>query len=502
VIRVTRSAVIDAPIDEVWQVLRDFNSHTEWHPVVGRSEIEGGESSDRVGCVRAFTLRDGNRIREQLLALSDDEHVSTYCILDATLPMRRYVATVRLSPVTDGDRTFWHWQSTFEVPRGREREFADLVGEGVYQAGFDGLRAYLSARGRLARTLADSPTPTPAPATTPATRPVAPAGPMRGQAIVATRHGGPEVLQLRDQPAPAPGPGQLRIRHTAIGVNYVDVYMRTGLLPLVTPPAVLGVEAAGTVIDVGPGVEHVAPGDRVAYACLPPGSYCTVRTMAASHVVRLPGGIDDEVAAAGLLKGLSAEYLLHRIRRVGPGDRILVHAAAGGLGLLLCQWASRLGATVIGTVSTEEKARLARDNGCEHPIVAPDYRFAEQVRAITGGRGVDAIYDGIGQAASDENLAAIATTGQWISYGQASGALPAIDPARLEAKSVNLSRPVLFHYTEDPRQLADMAQRVFDAIAHRGLAVRIGGRYPLADASRAHAALASRATTGSLVLLP
>jgi NADPH:quinone reductase len=497
-IRVTRSAVIDAPIDEVWPILRDFNSHTEWHPVVGRSEIEGGESSDRVGCIRAFTLKDGNRIREQLLALSDDEHVSTYCILDATLPMRRYVATVRLSPVTDGNRTFWHWQSTFEVPRGREREFADLVGEGVYQAGFDGLRAYLSARGRLARAAAETPA-----SAVPSTgaRPAPSPGPIRGQAVVAVRYGGPEVLQLRDQPAPSPGPGQVRVRHTAIGINYVDVYMRTGLLPLAPPPAVLGVEAAGTVIDTGPDVEHLAPGDRIAYACLPPGSYCTVRTMAASHVVRLPAGIDDEVAAAGLLKGLSAEYLLHRVRRVGPGDRILVHAAAGGLGLLLCQWASRLGATVIGTVSTEDKARLARENGCTHAIVTADYRFAEQVLALTGGRGVDAIYDGIGQAASEENFTSIATTGHWISYGQASGALAGIDPARLESKSVNLSRPVLFHYTEDPRQLADMAQRVFDAIAHRGLTVRIGGRYPLAEAARAHAALASRATTGSLILL-
>jgi NADPH:quinone reductase len=511
-IRVTRSAVVDAPIDEVWEVLRDFNSHTAWHPIVERSEIENGESSDRVGCVRAFTLKDGNRIREQLLALSDSEYLSTYCILDATLPMRRYVATLQLKPVTDGARTFWHWQSTFGVPRGREREFAGLVGDGVYQAGFDGLRAYLLERSRASGAGAQPRVASHGGAVASRGEAVASRGEavasrgdavaMRGEAVFVERHGGPEVLVLRQQLAQPPGAGEARIRQTAIGVNYVDVYVRRGLAALITPPAVPGMEAAGTVVDVGPGVVDVAPGDRVAYACPPPGSYCSLRTLPAAQLVRLPPSIDDETAAAALLKGLSAEYLLHRIRPVGRGDRVLVHAAAGGLGLMLCEWAAALGATVIGTVSTEEKAAIARRHGCEHPIVTADYRFADRVLELTAGRGVDIVYDGIGQAAAEQNFAAIATTGLWVSYGQASGALPAIDPGRLESKSVSLSRPVVFHYTADPKRLAEMSQRLFDALERRAVSVRIGGRYRLADAAQAHRDLESRRTSGSLILVP
>src|SRR5262245_30176365 len=204
-IRVTRSAIIDAPIDRVWAILRDFNSHSAWHPVVAESAIENDEPSDQVGCVRNFTLKDGNHIREQLLALSDSEYISTYCILDATLPMRRYVATVQLKRVTDGDRTFWHWQSTFDAPRGREQEFADLVGKGVYEGGFDGLRAFLRRRPGA-----------------PAVRSTD-AGTVSTQGVVATRFGGPEVLEPRPLETRAPGPGEVRLRHTAIGVNYIDV---------------------------------------------------------------------------------------------------------------------------------------------------------------------------------------------------------------------------------------------------------------------------------------
>ena len=213
-IRVTRSAVIDAPIERVWAVLRDFNSHTAWHPVVAESEIEGGERADQVGCVRRFTLRDGNRIREQLLALSDRDHVSTYCILDATVPLRRYVATVQLKRVTDGERTFWHWQSTFDAPPGRERELAEMVGTGVYEGGFEGLRAYLR-RGRR-RPASAGP------------RGAAPAETVPTQGVVATAFGGPEVLRLQPLTARRPGPGEVRIRQTAVGVNYIDVYVRAG----------------------------------------------------------------------------------------------------------------------------------------------------------------------------------------------------------------------------------------------------------------------------------
>lgn len=483
-IRVTRSAIIDAPIERVWAVLRDFNSHAAWHPAVAESAIENDEPSDQVGCVRSFSLRDGNRIREQLLALSDAEHVSTYCILDATLPMRRYVATLQLKRVTDGERTFWHWQSTFDVPRGREREFTDLVGKGVYEGGFEGLRTFLRRR------------------------PGAPLVPAAGgpalatQGIVATRFGDADVLEQRPLEARAPGPGEVRIRHSAIGVNYIDVYVRKGQYRLIEPPAPLGMEAAGVVQDVGDGVAHLLPGDRVAYACAPPGAYVGVRTLVADQVVVLPDHIDDEMAAALMLKGMTAEYLLHRTHRLRAGETVLMHAAAGGVGMLLCPWAKALGATVIGTTSSDDKARLARANGCDYVIVGRDYRFAASVRDATSGRGADVIYDGLGVQAARENLDALAPCGHWVSYGQASGPLERLSIDTLSEKSATFSRPVLFHHTADRAQLTAMAGRVFEAVRSGILRPDIRHRYPLAAAAQAHRDLESRTTIGPLILLP
>jgi len=471
-IRVRRSAVIDAPIDRVWAVVRDFNSHSAWHPAVGPSAIERAEASDQVGCVRDFTLKDGNQIREQLLALSDRDHVSTYCILDATLPMRNYVATVQLKRVTDGDRTFWHWESTFDVPRGREREFEALVGGQVYEAGFTGLAAFLGRSGR----------PSPLPAAVDA------------QGVVAMTFGGPEVLELRRLDSPAPRTGEVRLRQTAIGVNYIDVYIRKGLYRMIEPPAPIGMEAAGIVVESNaPGF---SPGDRVAYACPPPGAYVTMRTLPAAQLVFLPEHVDEEAAAALMLKGMTAEYLLHRIHRVKPGDAVLVHAAAGGVGMLLCQWSRALGARVIGTVSSEAKAELARANGCEHPIVTRTCSFAEATKQLTGGRGADVIYDGLGREAARENLAALAMRGHWVSYGQATGSL---DPVNLSEKSGTFSQPVLFHYTGE--YLHQMAGHVFAALRDGILKPDVRRRYPLAAAADAHRDLEARRTTGQIVLL-
>lgn len=483
-LRVTRSAIIDAPIERVWAVLRDFNSHDRWHPAVGGSHIENGEASDQVGCIRNFHLRDGNHIREQLLALSDEEHVSTYCILDATVPLRRYVATVRLNRVTDGERTFWHWESTFEVPAGRERELADMVGSGVYEAGFAGLRRYLSESRHVAG---------------PVLRPVG--GAMIGQAVVLTGFGGSDHLRLETVEAPPPGPGEVRLRQSFAGVNFIDVLIRRGTFAMVTPPAPIGMEAAGTVIDVGEGVHQLMPGDRVAYAHSVPGAYATLRTLPADRVMVLPATIAPETAAALLFKGMTAEYLLHRVHQVKAGDWILVHAAAGGVGLLLCQWARHLGVRVIGTVSTEEKARLAREHGCEVPIVTRDYRFAEAVKTATRGQGVAVLYDSIGVAAAAENYDALAPTGHWVSFGEATGALAALDPHHQMAKSLRLSRPLLFHYTADSVRLSEMAASVFALAATGTLRVTIGSRFPLAAAAAAHQALEARQTTGSVVLI-
>jgi NADPH2:quinone reductase len=472
VIRVRRSAVIDAPIERVWAVLRDFNSHSAWHPAVGPSTIERGEAPDQVGCVRDFTLKDGHHVREQLLALSDRDRVSTYCILDATLPMRNYVATVQLKRVTDGDRTFWHWESTFDVPRGREREFEELVGGQVYEAGFTGLAAFLRRGGR----------------------PSPPSHTVDSQGMVATAFGGPDVLQLRRLEAPAPRSGEVRLRQTAIGVNYIDVYIRAGLYRMIEPPAPIGMEAAGVVVESNaPGF---ASGDRVAYAGPPPGAYVTMRTLPAAQLVLLPDYVDEETAAALMLKGMTAEYLLHRTHRVRPGDTVLVHAAAGGVGLLLCQWARALGARVVGTVSSEAKAELARANGCEHPIVTRNYVFAEHTRRVTGGRGADVIYDGLGREAAKENLAALATRGHWVSYGQASGPL---EPMNLGEKSGTFSQPVLFHYTAD--YLHPMAGHVFAALRDGILKPDVRRRYPLAAAADAHRDLEARRTSGQILLL-
>lgn len=487
--KVIRSTVIDAPIDRVWAVLRDFNSHDQWHDVVEASRIEGGERSDQVGCVRSFTLKDGHRIREQLLTLSDTEHQSTYCIVEATVPLQRYVATVTLKPVTDGDRTFWHWESTFATPPGMERELGEMVARDVYEAGFENLRRHL--RGDLRGHQRHDQR---AAAARPAGEPIA------TREVRLSRYGGPEQLEPAAGEANAPGPGEVRIAQRAIGVNFIDVYLRRGWVPEMLPlPGVLGMEAAGSVIDVGDGVAGLLPGDRVAYLWHRPGAYASVRTVPADQVVRLPAAVDDTTAAAVLLKGVTADYLLRDLGRIARGTRLLVHAAAGGVGLLLCAWARHLGATVMGTVSSEEKARVAREHGCEHVIVTPDYRFADAVQRLAGG--ADVIVDGLGDAAREQNMAALAMRGHWISLGQASGMLAPIDPGWLLGKSATFSRPVVFHYVASPRERAERAQRVWDALDAGILKLPAVERFTLDAAAQAHARLESRATIGPLVLL-
>ena len=467
-IRVRRSAIIDAPIDRVWAVLRDFNSHSAWHPAVGESRIERNEPADQVGCVRNFFLKDGNHIREQLLALSDRDYISTYCILDATLPMRNYVATVHLKKVTDGDRTFWHWESSFDVPNGREREFEQLVGGGVYEAGFAALQKYLNGD---------------RPGDGPRDRPRA----VEAQGVVATGFGGPEVLQFRGVDPPK---GEVVVRQTAVGVNYIDVYIRKGLYRMIEPPAPIGMEAAGVVVESNS--NRFRRGDRVAYACTPPGAYVTMRALPAADLVLLPEYISDETAAAVMLKGMTAEYLLHRTHRVRPGDVVLVHAAAGGVGLLLCQWARARGARVIGTVSSQQKAELAQANGCDQAIVTREYRFASQMK-----QKADVIFDGLGREAAKENFEALAVRGHWVSYGQATGAL---QPMSLGEKSGTFSQPVLFHYTAE--HLQEMAGNVFSALRDGTIRVDVRHRYPLAAAADAHRDLEARRTSGQIVLLP
>jgi len=314
--------------------------------------------------------------------------------------------------------------------------------------------------------------------------------------------GGPEVMRLEECDPGAPAEGEVQLRHTAIGLNYIDVYDRSGLYPMPLPGG-LGREAAGVVVAVGRKVRGFRKGDRVAYVHTQPGSYSEVRNMPASRLVKLPKAVTDEQAAALMLKGLTAEYLLQRTYRVRKGDWILVHAAVGGVGLILCQWAKALGARVIGVVGSEAKAALARRNGCKHVLVMGQDKLVERVRALTGGQGVAVVYDSVGRDTFMDSLDCLKPRGMMVSYGNASGPPPAISPLELSKRgSLFLTRPSLFAYIADRKELDAAARALFRVVASRKVRLHIGQRYPLAEAAQAHRDLESRKTTGSTVLLP
>ena len=325
------------------------------------------------------------------------------------------------------------------------------------------------------------------------------------RAIQIRQFGGPEAMQLVELEVGEPGPGEVRIRHHAVGVNFIDIYQRTGLYanPL---PLTLGMEGAGVVEAVGAGVTHLQPGDRVAYASQPPGSYCEVRVMPARSVVVLPDGIDFETGAAMMLKGLTVQYLLRRTQPQGglqPGDFVLWHAAAGGVGLIACQWARALGLRLIGTAGGAEKCGLALEHGAEFAI---DYRsedFVARVREITGGRGVRAVYDSIGQDTFEGSLDCLEPFGLMASFGNASGPVPPVNLGLLAAKgSLHLTRPTLFTHLATRENTQAMADDLFARVSSGEVRIPVSRRYALADAAQAHADLASRVTTGCLVLLP
>lgn len=496
---VCESTIIDAPVDAVWRILRDFNGHDRWHPAVATSALEDGRPTDAVGAVRRFRLSDGGELREQLLTLSDAAHTLTYCILEAPLPLMGYVATIRLKPVTDGDRTFWEWRSEFHPPAARRDELVSLVRDGIYRAGFEAVRRMLAGTYRAAPVMART---APGPR---ASAPPALAAPVIGtavptRAIVVEQYGGPEVLRLRDIALPPPAPGEVRVRHTAIGVNFIDVYCRTGYFDLLTPPGVPGMEAAGVVEAIGAGVVGFRVGERVAYACPPVGAYAERRNMAPDLLVRLADDIPDDVAAAVLLKGVTASFLLHEVHVVRPGEIVLVHAAAGGVGQFLVQWARHLGATVIATTSSDEKARLVERHGAHHVVIYSREDFAAAVMRITQGRGADVIYDAVGADTFARSLEALAPRGHLISFGQASGHVGSWDIGALASKSVTISRPNYGHYTDTAERLAPHVARLFAALRQGILTPSPPRRYPLADAADAHRDLEGRRTTGSLVL--
>jgi NADPH:quinone reductase len=310
------------------------------------------------------------------------------------------------------------------------------------------------------------------------------------------------VLHYQAVRVAAPSTGEVRIRQTAIGVNYIDIYCRTGYFDLIKLPGIPGMEAAGFIESVGPGVSEFKPGDRVAYACAPPGSYTTLRVMPADRLVRLPDSIDDQKAAASLLKGTTAGFLIHDVYSVKPGEMGLVHAASGGVGLLLCQWASSLGATVIGTTSSAEKAERARAAGCSHVLDYTREDFATRVLDITGGKGVDVVYDAVGRDTFERSLRCLKPRGHLVSFGQASGDIGAYEIGKLASRSVTLSRPNYAHFTETSEDIQRHAARLFGAVGAGMVRLDTPTEYPLANAAQAHADLESRRTGGSLILVP
>jgi NADPH2:quinone reductase len=316
--------------------------------------------------------------------------------------------------------------------------------------------------------------------------------------------GGPDALRCEDVEVPPPGPGEAQLRQTAVGVNMLDTYHRSGLYPLPTMPHGIGAEAAGVVEAVGEGVADVKPGDRVAYAAAgPPGAYAARRNVPAAKLVPLPDDIDDKIVAASLLKGMTVEYLVRRTFRVERGMTVLFHAAAGGVGLIACQWLRHLGATTIGTVSTDAKAELARRHGCHHTVVYTRESFRTRVREITGGVGVPVVYDSVGKTTFLDSLDCLARRGMLVGYGNASGKPDPLDPLLLSQKgSLYLTRPTLFDYVAARDDLLASANALFDVLRSGAVKVTISRELPLGDAVEAHRALEARETVGSTVLVP
>jgi NADPH2:quinone reductase len=321
-------------------------------------------------------------------------------------------------------------------------------------------------------------------------------------AIIMQQTGGPEVLRWEPFDPGAPQEGEAIVRHEAVGLNFIDVYHRTGLYPIGDLPAIPGMEGAGRVEAVGPGVTDIAEGDRVAYAGLPPGAYAERRRIPAHRLVKLPAAITTRQAAAMMLQGMTARYLLKGCTTIQPGDIILLHAAAGGVGLIASQWAKHLGASVIGTVGTPEKAELAQAHGCEHTILYGEENFVDRVRDLTDGRGVDVVYDSVGQATFLPSLDCLKPMGMMVSFGQASGPVAPIDPGLLAAKgSLFLTRPSLMTYTAVRNDLLSHAQDLFEVILNGAVKVDIRQTYPLAEAAIAHKDLEARKTKGSSVFI-
>jgi len=486
VIKLFRSTVIDAPIADVWKILRDFNGHHKWHPAISHSYIEDEKSADQIGAIRNFTLANGGAVRERLLSLSDEDYSFRYEIVESDLPISNYRAKVQLKPITDNNQTFWIWSSSFETSPEQETEITQSISKEIYEAGFQSIRDKLSKDHRSFNAVS--------------THQIPNESILKAKEMVISHFGGPEVFFEKDIEIPPPRSGQVRIRQLAIGVNYIDIYCRNGSFDFIDVPAVLGFEAAGEVDMVGDGVTQFYPGQRVAYACPPPGAYASARNMNASSLVLLPEQVSIELAAGALLKGMTTEILLHRVHRLQPGQTILVYAPAGGVGHLLCQWATHIGATVIGCTSSREKIEIAKKAGCHHVIVPGATGIVSQIHELTDGRGVDVILDGVGKDSFHHSIKSLGKGGHLICYGQASGRINNWDLNQAKPKSITISSPYFYDYIDSPESLKAVSDNLFQAINQGVINVELKHKYPLVDVAKAHRLLEGRQSTGSIIL--
>ncbi len=492
-ITVIRAAVIDAPIDQVWEVLRDFNSHEGWHPAVTSSVMENEFDGDMVGGVRRFSLSDGAELREQLLSHSDRDHLLSYCILDSPLPLFDYVATIRLKPVTDGNRTFWDWRAQFRAPEGSAAKLENLVGRQIYEDGFTGLRKFLADQTAPSESLA--------PEQPPETAAAIGGEQLASKAVVVDAVGGPEVMSLSDVTVPGPKPDQVRIRQKAIAVNFLDLKQRRGISAGLDLPGTPGLEGVGEIIDAGNQVNGLFPGDRVAYLSRNPGSYTNIRCINADACIPLPDGISD-IDASVLLKGTTAALLLTRVFRASANMSILIESISGGLGHLLSQWAKSMDITVIGTASSTEKARFSRKRGCDYPLLDNDWEsITAEIMRVTNGRGVDFWVHTNGPHGLDAALACLAPCGQCAIVGDREGESIPLDVNLLKERSLTVSAPVCFDYFRNRSYLQRLAHQLFSKIQNQTI-IPVAEVFPLSQVAEAHHRIESRRNMGHVVLIP
>ncbi len=488
-----RSAIIDAPIDGVWAVLRDFNSLARWHPAVTDSEIENGLAGDVVGCVRRLRLEDGAELREQLLLHSDRGHTLAYSILDATLPLFDAVTTLVLKPVTDGNQTFWHWRTQCRVPDNRGAELEALIARRITEAGFSGLRRFLAEPAPPARPRSEE--------VETLKRETSAGGSLPATAVMVTVTGPPEVLAPRQVTVDAPGPRQVRLRQTAAAVNRIDIEHRRGTRPGMDLPGTPGLEGAGRIIDVGPQVHGLYPGDRVVYLSRTPGAYTDIRRVDADACLPLGEEVSDAEASL-LFKGVTAAVLFDRVLRAPEGATVIIQSVSGGLGHLLAQWAKSMGLIVIGTVATIEEARFSREHGCDHPIVLTEAASLEaQVMRITNGRGAGYWIHRGGPPGLDDALACLARCGHCAIIDDGDDAPVSLAVDRLRRRSLTVSALSIFDYLHDRLYLQRLAFQLFAKFRNRIIIPAIE-TFPLSQAAEAHHRIETRQAMGASVLMP